>query len=417
MRGRQTGGLCLLAVLAARLSAQPAGDKTPGSDFFESRIRPVLATHCYGCHSSKLKSPMGGLTLDTKAGIARGGASGASVVPGKPESSLLLRAMRYNDIPKMPPAGKLPDSTIRDFEQWIAAGAPDPRIETTSVPLPGGPRTIDFAQGRKWWAFQPVKELPAPATKTRPWARTKLDSFILAKLESNGLKPSPEADPRTLVTRVYLDLLGFKPTFEEIEAYTADKSPTRYETLIDRLLASPQYGERWARYWMDVARYAEDGLAGAQYTYAWRYRDWLIDAFNQDIPYNRFLKLQLAADQMPDAGRKDLAALGFVGLGPVEHKELKLSKDVIEGLLLDEWDERLDAVTRGALGLTVACARCHDHKFDPISNKDYYAMAGVFASTTAAVRPLDPLAPEVEKRFIWARQRFSDLNGAISNLS
>jgi len=407
-------GLCLLlAAAAARLAAQPAG-----AEFFENKIRPMLATNCYGCHSSKLKSPMGGLSLDTKGGLLTGGGSGPVIVAGKPEASLLLRALRYKDLPKMPPAGKLPDSVIQDFEQWIAAGAPDPRTETAAAGAPpAGPRVIDFAQGRKWWAFQPVRELPPPPVKDAAWAKSKLDSFILAKLESNGLKPSPEADARTLVRRLYVDLVGYKPTYEEVETYANDPSPTRYEKLVDRLLASPQYGERWARYWLDVARYAEDGLAGAQYTYAWRYRDWLIDAFNKDLPYNRFLELQLAADQMLDASRGNLGPLGYIGLGAVEHKEFKLSKDVIEGLMLDEWDERLDAVSRGMMGLTVACARCHDHKFDPISNKDYYAMAGVFASTTPAVRPLTTVDPEVEKRFIWARQRYADLSGGISNLS
>ncbi|MDQ6678362.1 MAG: PSD1 and planctomycete cytochrome C domain-containing protein [Acidobacteriota bacterium] len=404
-------------VTGAVVSAQNAKD-----EFFETKIRPVLVASCYGCHSSKLKAPMGGLALDTKAGVLNGGNSGPTLTAGKPDESLLVRALRYNDVPKMPPSGKLPDQVVNDFAQWVASGAPDPRTEQ---PAPGasagGPRVINFAQGRKWWAFQPVKELNPPGVKDKnfaqKWERTKIDAFVLSKLESNNLKPSPEADPRTLVSRVYVDLAGYKPTFEEIEAYLNDRSPKRYEQLVERLLAKPQYGERWARYWLDVARYAEDGLAGAQYAYAWRYRDWVINAFNQDIPYNRFLQLQLAADQLPGATRQDLAALGYLGLGPVEHKELKLSKEVIEGLWLDEWDERLDSVSRGMMGLTVACARCHDHKFDPITQKDYYALAGVFASTQSAVRPLNQEDPNIEKRFIWARQRYTDLNGAISNLS
>ncbi len=406
--------ILVFGLAAFRLAAADAG--TP--DFFENKIRPVLATNCYGCHGSKMKSPMGGLALDTKTGIARGGNSGAIIVAGKPEASMILKALRYNDLPKMPPSGKLPDAVIKDFEQWIAAGAPDPRVEAPgAVPTAGGPRVIDFTAGRKWWAFQPVRELPAPPVKDNAWGRTKIDSFILANLEKHALKPSPEADPRTLVTRLYIDLLGYKPTYDEIQAYVNDTSKDRYERLVEHLLASPHYGERWARYWLDVARYGEDGLAGAQYMYAWRYRDWVVDAFNQDVPYNKFLKLQLAADQMPNTPRADLAALGYLALGPVEHKELKLSKDVIEGLWLDEWDERLDAVSRGMMGLTVACARCHDHKFDPISNKDYYAMAGVFASTTQAVRPLTPEDPNLEKTFIWARKQYTELEAAIENLS
>ena len=405
--------LSLLLVLTPALALAQ-----PNSDFFESKIRPVLATSCYACHSSKLKTPMGGLVLDTKAGLLRGATTGPVILPGKPDASPLIHALRYTDLAKMPPSGKLPDAVVKDFETWVANGAPDTRVDAISaVPTPGGPRVIDFAQGRKWWAFQPVAELPAPHVKDTQWVSSKIDAFILNKLESNSLKPSPEADPRTLVKRVYVDIVGYKPTYDEVETYVADRSPDRYEKLVDRLLDSPQYGERWARYWLDVARYAEDGLAGAQYTYAWRYRDWVINAFNNDLPYNKFLKLQLAADKMPDANRADLAALGYIGLGPVEHKEFKLSKDNIEGLFLDEWDERLDAVSRGMLGLTVGCARCHDHKFDPITTKDYYAMAGVFASTTSAVRPLNPEPPSVETEFIWARQRYTDLNGEIENLS
>ncbi len=404
-----------LAILFAATSLQAAAS---GTDLFESKIRPVLVQSCYPCHSSKMKMPMGGLALDTKSGVLAGGNSGPVISGVNPDQSLLIRALRYHDVPRMPPSGKLADPVIKDFEQWIAQGAPDPRTEQ---PAPGasagGKRVIDYTKGRQWWAFQPVAERAAPKVSAPKWERTKVDAFILAKLDEKHLSPSPEADPRTLITRAYLDLAGYKPTVDEIEAYIADKSATRYEQLIDRLLASPQYGERMARYWMDVARYAEDGLAGAQFSYAWRYRDWLIDAFNQDVPYNRFVQLQLAADLIPNTPRKDLAALGYLGLGPVEHKEFKLSKDVIEGFYLDEWDERLDSVSRGMLGLTVTCARCHDHKFDPISIKDYYSMAGVFASTQNAVRPLNDEDPAIEQRFIWARQRYSDLNAAIGDLS
>jgi len=408
--------LCAPILLGAQT---PAGSGAgAGGDFFENKIRPVLAQNCYACHSSKLKAPMGGLVLDAKAGLQRGATTGPVIVAGKPDSSPLIRAMRYTELVKMPPSGKLPDNVVKDFETWVANGAPDPRVDAVSgVPTPGGPRVIDFDQGRKWWAFQPVHELPAPPVKNKGWVSSKLDAFILNRLEANSLKPSPEADPATLIRRVYVDIVGYKPTYDEIQAYVNDKSTNRYENLVDRLLDSPQYGERWARYWLDVSRYAEDGLAGAQYTYAWRYRDWVINAFNNDIPYNKFVKLQLAADLMPGTNRGDLAALGYIGLGPVEHKEFKLSKDNIEGLFLDEWDERLDAVSRGMLGLTVGCARCHDHKFDPITTKDYYGMAGVFASTTSAVRPLNPEPKDIETEFIWARQRYTDLNGEIENLS
>jgi hypothetical protein len=395
----------LLAMLAAPLHSQSAGN-----ELFEKKIRPVLANNCYGCHSSKMKTPMGGLVLDTKAGTAK------IVTPGNPGSSTLIRAISYKDLHlKMPPTGPLPDAVVADFKEWIAAGAPDPRVD--AVAPASTARVIDYAQGRKWWSFQPVHELPGPQVSDAKWTRSKIDSFVLAKLEANKLKPSPEADPRTLMRRVYLDLTGLKPTYEEVESYANDPAPDRYEKLVDRLLASPQYGERWARYWMDVMRYAEDNGSGGMYLYAWRYRDWLIESLNKDLPYNQFVQLQLAADQMPGTKREDLRALGFLGASPVEHKELKLAKDLIETLMLDEWDERIDVVSRGMLGLTVACARCHDHKFDPITAKDYYAMAGVFASTSAAARPLANLDPEVEKRLLWARQRYGDLSFGIRTLT
>jgi hypothetical protein len=415
MHSTRRGALGLLAVLIAT----PLQAQSPGAEFFEKKIRPVLAANCYGCHSSKLKAPMGALVLDTKSGLLKGGASGPVLQPGKPAESLLLRALGYKDLRlKMPPAGPLSSSVIADFEAWIATGAEDPRAETAAASAtPAGQRVIDFESGRKWWAFQPVHELPAPSVQTGRWPRTKIDSFVLAKLEGSAIKPSPEADPRTLIRRLYLDLAGLKPSYDEVEAYANDASLDRYEKLVDRLLASPHYGERWGRYWLDVMRYAEDNGSGQQYSFAWRYRDWLIEALNKDVPYDRFVKLQLAADQLPDSKRDDLRALGFLGLSPVEHKELKLAKDMIENLMLDEWDERVDAVSRSFLGLTVACARCHEHKFDPISAKDYYAMAGVFASTSAAPRPLGKIDAETEQRFIWNRQRFADLRFGIHTLT
>jgi Protein of unknown function (DUF1553)/Protein of unknown function (DUF1549)/Planctomycete cytochrome C len=408
--------LFLVPLIVGQLSAQSIND-----DFFEKKIRPVLADNCYACHSSKLKSPMGGLALDKKSGLLKGGDSGPAIVPGKPAESLLLRAMRYNDLRlKMPPADKLPDSVIADFERWIAAGAPDPRTESASAVATAKPRTIDFDRGRQWWSFQPIRERTAPRVKQTAWPRTKTDRFILAGLEKNGLKPSPEADPRTLIRRAYLDLLGLKPGYEEVEKFAKDADPKRYEKLIDRLLASPRYGERWGRYWLDVARYAENGDTGGNrqaYPYAWRYRDWVIESFNNDLPYDRFIKLQLAADHLPGSARSDLRALGYLGMAPSEWKEKMLGKELIDNLLLEEWDERVDAVSRGFLGLTVACARCHDHKFDPISTKDYYALAGVFASTSPAIRPLRDVDAETEARFLWARQRVTELTSFANYLT
>jgi hypothetical protein len=401
--------ILVVLVFAGVVQAQDAA-------FFESKIRPVLAKHCYGCHSSKLPSPFGGLVLDTKAGLLKGGATGHAVVPGKPEKSRLLDALQYKD-PKlqMPPTGKLPDLVVGDFARWIADGAFDPRedappAQASSAPLQG----MSVAEGKTWWSFQPVRQVAAPVVTAKEWPTKKVDAFILAKLEGRGLKPSPSADRRTLAQRAYVDLIGLKPTFEEVEAFTSDRSPDSFERLVERLLASPHYGERWGRYWLDVARYAEDNptaeTTNPPYPFAWRYRDWVIEAINKDVPYDRFVKLQLAADLMPETSREDLRALGYLGAAPVYHKDHRLSADVVYTFLTDDWDERVDAVTRGLLGLTVACSRCHDHKFDPIPTKDYYSLTGVFASTMRVDRPLFNVDPKTEARFFWVRNRLFDLH-------
>ncbi len=390
--------------------------QTPDSAFFESKIRPVLTTKCYGCHASTLKAPMGGLALDTKAGLLKGGDSGPILTPGKPDQSRLLEALSYSDaILQMPPTGKLPDAVLADFRQWIATGAYDPRTAPASTSTTGsGPlKGMSVADGRKWWAFQPVAEVPVPKVKTSRWVKTKIDAFLLQQLEAKKLKPSPPADRRTLVRRAYVDLVGYKPTYEEVEAFATDPSPKAYEQLIDRLQNSPQYGERWGRHWMDVARFGEDNptfeATNPAYPYAWRYRDWIIEAVNKDVPYDRFVKLQLAADLMPNVPREDLRALGYLGAAPIYHKDQRLSADVIGGFATDDWDERVDAVSRGIMAMTVACARCHDHKFDPIPTKDYYGLVGVFASTMRSERPLFDVDPAVEQRYLFVRNRLFDL--------
>ncbi|HWF10640.1 MAG TPA: PSD1 and planctomycete cytochrome C domain-containing protein, partial [Bryobacteraceae bacterium] len=401
--------------LLAVLFAAPLLAQNPSTEFFEKEIRPVLAEKCYGCHSSKLKSPMGGLVLDTKAGVKRGGNGGPILTPGDSKSSRLFKALTYNETDlRMPPTGKLPDEKIAAFEKWIAMGAPDPREDApAAAPAVSAKKGMDIETGRKWWAFQPIAPLPAPRirnkTFAKQWTKEKVDWFILAKLEQNKLKPSPAAGRATLIERATLDLTGLRPTYEEVQAFVADSSPDSYEKLIDRLLASPHYGERWGRYWLDVARYGEDNptseATNPPYPFAWRYRDWVIEAVNKDVPYDRFVKMQLAADLMPGTVRSDLRALGYLGAAPVYHTDLRLSKDVIETLFTDDWDERVDAVSRGVLGLTVGCARCHDHKFDPILSRDYYAMAGVFASTMAAPRPTADLDPDTDKKFMFASVR------------
>lgn len=420
---RQSVGIFIFAAFMvwAGLPAGGADIVAPskeGIEFFEKNIRPILTNRCYECHSATAKKVKGKLLLDSRAGIAKGGESGQVIIPGDVEKSRLIVALRWTDSElTMPPKEKLSAAEIAHFEEWVQMGAPDPRVDAPAAVA--GARKIDIEAGRKWWAFLPANESPAPSVKQAAWTREKIDAFVLAELEAKKLSPSPQADPRTLIQRAYLDLTGLRPAYEQVEAFAKDPSDAAYAKIIDGLLASSQYGQRWGRYWLDVARYAEDNPTGEAttppYPFAWRYRDWVIDAMNRDVPYDRFVKLQLAGDLMPGTPRSDLAATTFLGMGPVYHKDGRLSKDVIENLYMDDFDERVDAVSRGILGLTVACARCHDHKFDPILSKDYYALASVFASTTQVARPTAEIDPKLETRFMVAAKQLFYLSYA-SNL-
>jgi hypothetical protein len=360
-------------------------------EFFENKIRPVFAERCYSCHSEKAEKLKGGLRLDTAEGVLKGGTSGPVIVAGEPDASLLIKAVRYADPDlQMPPKGKrLSAEKIANLEAWVKMGAPMPHISVSSHrPL----TEVSEARARHW-AFQPVKKPGIPAVKLSRWVQTPVDRFVLAKLEEQNLKPAPAADRRTLIRRVTYDLIGLPPTYDEVEGFVHDKRPDAYSHLVNRLLASPHYGERWGRYWLDVARFADTKgyLAGGEerrYAFSYTYRDYVIRAFNEDKPYDRFLIEQIAADLVlgPSAAfsdkqlsgieaggpgdRRSLAALGFLTLG---RRFLNNQNDII--------DDRIDVVTRGTLGLTVACARCHDHKFDPIPTKDYYALHGIFASS------------------------------------
>ena len=414
---------CIVGAIFALSVSAPVLAQTTDVDFFETKIRPVLVQRCYSCHNSKMAAPKGDLSLDTKEGLLKGGTSGPVLVPGNPAESRLLKVLNYTDpLVQMPPSGKLPDAVLGDFTQWISRGAVDPRASAPALASASPQyKGMSLEDGRKWWALQPVSAHAAPKVapaQGRP--ANKIDNFILAKLAEKNLQLSPQADKRTLVTRAYVGLLGFKPTFEEVQAFLNDRSPNAYENLINRLLTSPQYGERWARYWMDVARYADDNpsseATNPPYPFAWRYRDWMIEALNADMPYDRFVKLQLAADLMPDAKRDDWRALGYVGAAPIYHHDLRLSGDVIGTFLTDDWDERIDAVSRGVLGLSVACARCHDHKFDPVTQKDYYALMGVFASTVRVERPTFPVEPDVEQEYMWLQRKLFDLAYSINLL-
>src|SRR5260370_4094389 len=338
----------LLSILFIPLRA-PLRTQNADAAFFETKIRPVLATKCYACHSSSLKAPMGGLLLDTKAGLRKGGVAGPVIVPGKPDESRLLRAVSYTDPHlQMPAGGKLPESTLADFRQWIAGGAVDPRTDSGATNSSTGPlKGMSIEDGRKWWAFQPVHAMPKPMVKDAAWARSEIDPFILSKLEATGVKPSPPADPRTLVRRVYVDLWGYKPTYEEVEAFAADHAPEAHAPLLDSLLASPHHVEQWGRHWMDVARFAEDNptseATNPPYPFAWRYRDWIIEAINKDVPYDRFVKLQMAADLMPGTPREDLRPLGDLGAPPIYHKDQPLSADLIATFKPHPWHRPVDA--------------------------------------------------------------------------
>lgn len=388
-------------LLVALPAASGAED---GIEFFEKKVRPVLAEHCYSCHSAVARKEKGGLRLDTPDAIRRGGDSGP-VVRAKDDASLLIRVVAHApDAPAMPPKGKLPNAAIADLRKWVRMGAPLPAA------APNQPVGGDVA--RAFWSFRPVTTHTAPKVSDPKWPVTKADAFILQQLDERNLAHAPPADRRTLIRRLYFDLIGLPPTFEQVEAFTADPRPDHYERLVDELLASPRFGEKWGRHWLDVARYAEDNSTSESTCkpprFPYRYRDWVIGSFNADLPFDRFVRLQLAADLLPETPVADYPALGFLGLSPVYHKEPKLSKDVIAAIVADEWDERVDVVTRGFLGLTVACARCHDHKFDPITTVDYYAIAGVMANTQLAERPLKPDADADQEAITTVRRELLD---------
>ena len=385
---------CLFLLCGTASDAQEVGSAAGAEQmaWFESRIRPVLVEHCYECHAADSDPVQGGLRLDAREPMRRGGDSGPAVVPGDVEESLLLAALRYEDF-EMPPSGRLPERVIADFEKWIQLGAADPRdppSDDAAARTATGSTVaaeIDWQAAQSFWSLRPVIRPDVPVVQLNG-AADPLDLFVLQQLEVQGMQPNAPADRRTLIRRVSLDLTGLPPTADQVDRFLADRRPDAYHRLVDGLLASPAYGEHLARMWMDVARYAEDqahivGSNGSLlYPNAYRYRDWLIDALNRDMPYDEFLRMQLAADLIAADQPEQHAALGFLGLGPKYYRRGTLE------VMADEWEDRVDTVARGLLGLTVACARCHDHKYDAIRTDDYYALAGVFASTEMFNRPL-----------------------------
>ena len=379
---RTTAGLTL-ALLAAPFAArggEPAAPDTAAVEFFEKRVRPVLVDNCYNCHSASTNAK-GGLRVDDRNGLLQGGNGGPAVVPGDPEKSLLLAAVRYaDDDLKMPPKKRLSDEQVADLARWIKDGAAWPAVGTT-VSL--GKANATYAKLKKdHWAWQPLKDVAPPEVRDASWARDDVDRYVLAKLEEKGLRPVGDADRTTLIRRVTFDLTGLPPSPEEIEAFVADDSAEAFEKVVDRLLASPGFGERWGRHWLDVARYGEStgSSRNLPFPQAWKYRDYVIRSFREDKPYDRFLREQIAGDLLPadsPAQKEEQAvATGFLALGVKDvNQRFKVR------FVMDNVDEQIDTVTRSTLALTASCARCHDHKFDPIPTTDYYALAGIFRST------------------------------------
>lgn len=364
---------CFFATAAAPTADQLA--------FFEAKVRPLLVKHCYECHSADAAKVKGGLLLDSKEGWMAGGDSGEALELGKPDESLLVESVRYkNQDLQMPPKYQLSEAEIAVLEDWVEMGAPDPRTGVKVTRSTG----IDWDKGRKHWSFQNVTKPVAPTVKDANWARDDIDRFILSKIESANLKPAPDADRFALIRRVTLDLSGLPPTVEEVGAFVRDPSSDdeALAKVVDRLLKSPTFGERWGRHWLDIARYADSvgKTRNIAFPYAWRYRNYVIDAFNSDKPYNKFLAEQVAGDLMDARDAKDrqekLVATGLLALGSMDLNER--DKEQFE---LDRIDDQMDTLGRATMGLTLGCARCHDHKFDPIAQTDYYAMAGIFAST------------------------------------
>jgi len=365
--------LVLSNLLAILTSGGVAADLNSADvEFFEKKIRPVLVEHCFECHSAQADEIGGGLLLDNRATVAKGGENGAVIVKGNPDKSRLITALRYSDENlQMPPEGKLPANVISDFERWVKRGALDPR--DGEIPIPAA--SIE-ARAKTHWAFTPPAKPTVPEVQNKRWPKSDLDRLVLAKLEAESTRPSDHATPRDLVRRLFLDLTGLPPTYTDVKAFEANSSEAAYGKLVDRLLASEQFGERWARHWLDLSRFGDTKgyvfTADRNYPNAYRYRDWVIRSLNQDRPYNEFLKLQIAADHLVKGNDKtDLAAMGFLTLG---RRFINNIHDII--------DDRIDVVFRSTMGLTVTCARCHNHKYDPISTEDYYSLYGVFWSST-----------------------------------
>jgi hypothetical protein len=400
---------CLLILLTVRTDSATRAEEPARADveFFEKEVRPLLIEHCSRCHGdAKTK---GGLKLTSRAHLLQGGDRGPAIVAGKPDESLLLQAVRYQDQLRMPPSGKLTPRQIETLTRWVKLGAPWPG--TQLAPTTGG-FTITEKQ-RSFWSFQPVKQVVIPTVRNREWPQTNVDRFILAALEARGLAPSTPADKRTLLRRATFDLTGLPPTPAEIDAFLTDDSPQAFARVVDRLLASPRYGERWGRHWLDVVRYADarDLIQlpeASDFREAWRYRDWVVNAFNRDMPYTDFVRHQIAGDLLPsphpgEINRDGIIATGFLAIADFVPGDVDK-----EQMIADYVNDQIDVVTRGFLGISVACARCHDHKFDPIATEDYYGLAGIFFSTRLIPGPVPGNTPLVRVPLVSAAEQARD---------
>jgi hypothetical protein len=419
-----TASLVILILLAGGLPAAPPTVSREDATFFETRVRPVLVRRCFDCHGPKTDNEAG-LKLDSLASLLTGGRSGPAIKPGNPDNSLLVLAIRHDPAtPDMPPKSKLPLAEVADLAEWIRRGAPWPgqRPVRTRVMPATDPDAFPYDQAaRDHWAFQTPQPVHPPDINSARQVRSPIDRFLLARLEAAGLRPAPETDRRTLVRRATFDLHGLPPTPDQVNAFLDDNRPGAFSRLVDRLLASPYYGQRYGRLWLDVVRYADsNGMDdNLYYADAWRYRDWVVDRFNADWPFDRFLIEQIAGDLVPATADEEAAerharviATGFLTLGPkmlAEDDPTKQQMDIV--------DDQIDTLGRSALGLTLGCARCHDHKFDPVPTSDYYALAGIFKSTQVMLsfrvdskwnaRALGPASLE---------QRLSQLEGTIDRL-
>ncbi|MGI9519816.1 MAG: PSD1 and planctomycete cytochrome C domain-containing protein, partial [Pirellulaceae bacterium] len=383
--------LCCVPAAAQEMQT-PLLSEAEGIEFFENKIRPVLVRECYGCHSNQSGQGRGGLKLDTKMAMLLGGDSGASLVPGSLEDSPLWSAINYEDY-SMPPNKKLSADIIEDFRQWIEMGAPDPRGQETAVSVNSSVTAEDVKEGREFWSFQRPRKPSFDNVPENEWSRGPIDHLVLSELQSNNMQPATDADPGTLLRRLCFDLIGLPPTPYQIEWFMAKWETDPDQAVagtVDRLLDSDRFGERWGRHWLDVARYAESSgkEINATFPHAWRYRDYVIDSFNEDKRYDRFVEEQIAGDLLPvrsdEQWAENLIATGFLAVGPktlTEQNPRQFRADLI--------DEQIDVSTRVFLGVSVACARCHDHKFDPIPQSDYYAMAGIFGSMETYYGTLD----------------------------